>query len=116
MEREEEGVTKRRKREREKETRARDERDEETLSTRDALSLFDLDTQHSTPSFFPASPSLSPQAGVADVVLGALDGYNGTVLAYGQTGSGKTHTMIGALWERKWGKKQKRVATTGNQG
>uniref|UniRef100_W5MVQ4 Kinesin-like protein n=1 Tax=Lepisosteus oculatus TaxID=7918 RepID=W5MVQ4_LEPOC len=30
------------------------------------------------------------------VVLGALDGYNGTVMCFGQTGAGKTHTMTGA--------------------
>mgnify|MGYP000179129357 FL=1 len=29
------------------------------------------------------------------VVLGALDGYNGTIFAYGQTGSGKTFTITG---------------------
>ena len=28
-------------------------------------------------------------------VLGALDGFNGTVFAYGQTGSGKTFTITG---------------------
>ena len=32
---------------------------------------------------------------VRDVVLGALDGFNGTIFAYGQTGSGKTYTMTG---------------------
>ena len=31
----------------------------------------------------------------SDVVLGALDGFNGTVFAYGQTGSGKTYTITG---------------------
>jgi len=31
----------------------------------------------------------------SDVVLGALDGINGTVFAYGQTGSGKTFTVTG---------------------
>ncbi len=31
----------------------------------------------------------------SDVVLGALDGINGTVFAYGQTGSGKTFTITG---------------------
>ncbi|XP_027025174.2 kinesin-like protein KIF9 isoform X2 [Tachysurus fulvidraco] len=30
------------------------------------------------------------------VVLGALEGYNGTVMCFGQTGSGKTFTMTGA--------------------
>ncbi|XP_010780977.1 kinesin-like protein KIF9 isoform X2 [Notothenia coriiceps] len=30
------------------------------------------------------------------VVLGALDGYNGTVLCFGQTGAGKTYTMTGS--------------------
>ncbi|XP_041669850.1 kinesin-like protein KIF9 isoform X2 [Cheilinus undulatus] len=30
------------------------------------------------------------------VVLGALDGYNGTVMCFGQTGSGKTYTMTGS--------------------
>ncbi|XP_035268628.1 kinesin-like protein KIF9 [Anguilla anguilla] len=30
------------------------------------------------------------------VVLGALDGYNGTVMCFGQTGAGKTYTMTGA--------------------
>ncbi|XP_036372379.1 kinesin-like protein KIF9 isoform X2 [Megalops cyprinoides] len=35
--------------------------------------------------------------GVArNVVLGALDGYNGTVMCFGQTGAGKTYTMTGA--------------------
>ncbi|KAH8960223.1 hypothetical protein BDL97_06G121000 [Sphagnum fallax] len=29
------------------------------------------------------------------VVVGALDGYNGTIFAYGQTGSGKTYTITG---------------------
>ncbi|XP_074550027.1 kinesin-like protein KIF9 isoform X2 [Halichoeres trimaculatus] len=31
------------------------------------------------------------------VVLGALDGYNGTVMCFGQTGSGKTFTMTGSM-------------------
>ncbi|TSK82187.1 Kinesin-like protein KIF9 [Bagarius yarrelli] len=30
------------------------------------------------------------------VVIGALEGYNGTVMCYGQTGAGKTYTMTGA--------------------
>ncbi|XP_071777619.2 kinesin-like protein KIF9 [Centroberyx gerrardi] len=30
------------------------------------------------------------------VVLGALEGYNGTVMCFGQTGSGKTYTMTGS--------------------
>ncbi|KAG5185935.1 kinesin-like protein [Tribonema minus] len=30
-----------------------------------------------------------------DVVQGAVDGVNGTIMSYGQTGSGKTFTMIG---------------------
>ncbi|CAJ1082581.1 kinesin-like protein KIF9 isoform X2 [Xyrichtys novacula] len=30
------------------------------------------------------------------VVLGALDGYNGTVMCFGQAGSGKTYTMTGS--------------------
>ncbi|KAF0753537.1 hypothetical protein AaE_005671 [Aphanomyces astaci] len=30
-----------------------------------------------------------------DIVTGAIDGYNGTILAYGQTGSGKTFTITG---------------------
>mmetsp|Transcript_89782 Transcript_89782/g.159629 ORF Transcript_89782/g.159629 Transcript_89782/m.159629 type:complete len:921 (+) Transcript_89782:81-2843(+) len=29
------------------------------------------------------------------IIMGALDGYNGTIFAYGQTGSGKTHTVMG---------------------
>ncbi len=29
------------------------------------------------------------------MVVGALDGYNGTIFAYGQTGSGKTYTITG---------------------
>ena len=29
------------------------------------------------------------------VILGVLDGFNGTIFAYGQTSSGKTHTMQG---------------------
>lgn len=43
--------------------------------------------------------SQATQADVYDsvrhVVLGLLDGFNGTLLCYGQTGSGKTHTMMG---------------------
>uniref|UniRef100_A0A8C4SL74 Kinesin family member 9 n=1 Tax=Erpetoichthys calabaricus TaxID=27687 RepID=A0A8C4SL74_ERPCA len=31
-----------------------------------------------------------------NVVLKALDGYNGTIMCYGQTGAGKTYTMTGA--------------------
>ena len=31
----------------------------------------------------------------SDVVMGALDGVNGTVFAYGQTSSGKTYTITG---------------------
>ena len=30
-----------------------------------------------------------------EIVLGALNGYNGTVFMYGQTGAGKTYTMFG---------------------
>ncbi|KAJ3298827.1 Kinesin- protein 6 [Rhizoclosmatium sp. JEL0117] len=30
-----------------------------------------------------------------DVILNAMDGYNGTIFAYGQTGSGKTFTITG---------------------
>lgn len=30
-----------------------------------------------------------------DVILGGMEGYNGTILAYGQTGSGKTFTITG---------------------
>ena len=30
-----------------------------------------------------------------NVVLGTLDGFNGTIFAYGQTGSGKTFTVTG---------------------
>ncbi|XP_078137277.1 kinesin-like protein KIF9 [Sander vitreus] len=30
------------------------------------------------------------------VVLGALDGYNGTLMCFGQTGAGKTYTMTGS--------------------
>lgn len=29
------------------------------------------------------------------MVVGSLDGYNGTIFAYGQTGSGKTYTITG---------------------
>ncbi|KAL2630068.1 hypothetical protein R1flu_014754 [Riccia fluitans] len=29
------------------------------------------------------------------VILGVLEGYNGTIFAYGQTGSGKTYTITG---------------------
>ncbi|GFR81071.1 kinesin-like protein [Elysia marginata] len=32
----------------------------------------------------------------SDIVSGALDGYNGTMMCYGQTGAGKTFTMTGA--------------------
>ncbi|CAG9335929.1 unnamed protein product [Blepharisma stoltei] len=30
-----------------------------------------------------------------EIIEGAIEGYNGTILAYGQTTSGKTHTIIG---------------------
>jgi Kinesin motor domain len=30
-----------------------------------------------------------------DVILGGLEGFNGTIFAYGQTGSGKTFTITG---------------------
>lgn len=36
-------------------------------------------------------------ASVRHVVLGVMEGFNGTLLAYGQTSSGKTHTMMGRL-------------------
>ncbi|XP_041374463.1 kinesin-like protein KIF9 [Gigantopelta aegis] len=32
----------------------------------------------------------------SEIVTGALDGYNGTLMCYGQTGAGKTFTMTGA--------------------
>eukprot|EP01116_Phalansterium_solitarium_P017393 TRINITY_DN4272_c0_g1_i1.p1 TRINITY_DN4272_c0_g1~~TRINITY_DN4272_c0_g1_i1.p1 ORF type:complete len:575 (-),score=230.29 TRINITY_DN4272_c0_g1_i1:2003-3727(-) len=32
-----------------------------------------------------------------EVVEGALEGFNGTIMAYGQTGAGKTFTMTGAI-------------------
>ncbi|XP_041824334.1 kinesin-like protein KIF9 isoform X2 [Melanotaenia boesemani] len=35
------------------------------------------------------------------VVLGALDGYNGTVMCFGQTGAGKTYTMTGSAQSYK---------------
>ncbi|KAL2085638.1 hypothetical protein ACEWY4_018958 [Coilia grayii] len=31
-----------------------------------------------------------------NVVIGALEGYNGTIMCFGQTGAGKTYTMTGA--------------------
>jgi len=31
------------------------------------------------------------------IILGVLEGFNGTIFAYGQTSSGKTHTMTGVL-------------------
>ena len=31
----------------------------------------------------------------AEIVMGALNGINGTVFMYGQTGAGKTYTMLG---------------------
>ncbi|KAL1006914.1 hypothetical protein UPYG_G00078840 [Umbra pygmaea] len=31
-----------------------------------------------------------------EIVLGALEGYNGTVMCFGQTGAGKTYTLTGA--------------------
>ncbi|XP_068160652.1 kinesin-like protein KIF9 [Antennarius striatus] len=31
------------------------------------------------------------------LVLGAMDGYNGTVMCFGQTGAGKTYTMTGSI-------------------
>jgi hypothetical protein len=35
------------------------------------------------------------EACASDVMRGALDGFNGSVLCYGQTGAGKTYTMSG---------------------
>ncbi|KAG2446184.1 hypothetical protein HXX76_000777 [Chlamydomonas incerta] len=35
------------------------------------------------------------EATAADVVRGALEGFNGTIMCYGQTGAGKTYTMSG---------------------
>lgn len=32
---------------------------------------------------------------VKELVLGVMEGLNGTVFAYGATGSGKTYTMVG---------------------
>ena len=78
-----------RKREEEK-RRERKKREERKNGERRRAALRPLSTLSSSLSLFPLC-----QAGASDVVLGALDGYNGTVLAYGQTGSGKTHTMIG---------------------
>lgn len=31
----------------------------------------------------------------SDIVVGCMEGYNGTIFAYGQTSSGKTHTLLG---------------------
>jgi len=57
----------------------------------------------STPLSFQFDRIFSPHSGQAEIysdlepmVLGALDGYNITIMAYGQTGSGKTHTMLGS--------------------
>lgn len=36
------------------------------------------------------------QGRISQVVLAAMEGYNGTIFSYGQTGSGKTHTMTGS--------------------
>lgn len=33
------------------------------------------------------------------IVLGCMEGVNGTIFAYGQTSSGKTHTMVGTAEE-----------------
>lgn len=43
------------------------------------------------------------QAAAHPVVLGSLDGYNGTVFVYGQTGSGKTFTVQGGEGYRQRG-------------
>jgi len=70
---------------------------------RDEGTLFDLDRRRLSLSLNPSFlfPRSFEQAGASDVVLGALDGYNGTVLAYGQTGSGKTHTMLGEFEKKR---------------
>lgn len=48
---------------------------------------FDHVIPHTMPQLAVYEPAVS------DLVMGALEGFNATVLAYGQTGSGKTHTM-----------------------
>lgn len=46
--------------------------------------------------FGPVASNTDVYTGVArQVVMMALQGYNGTVFAYGQTGSGKTYSMLG---------------------
>jgi kinesin family member 5 len=42
-------------------------------------------------------------ASVRHVILGVMDGFNGTLLTYGQTSSGKTHTMMGRMEGGKGG-------------
>jgi len=42
-----------------------------------------------------ASQSILYEEAVKPIVLGVMEGFNGTVFAYGQTSSGKTHTMLG---------------------
>ena len=81
---------------REEKEEGEEEAERERETKRRSLSLAHLSTL--LPCLSASSRFLSfssKQAGVSDVVAGALDGFNGTVLAYGQTGSGKTHTMIG---------------------
>lgn len=46
-----------------------------------------------------------------NVVLGALDGYNGTIFAYGQTGSGKTYTLTGGESYRERGVIPRAIST-----
>ena len=42
-----------------------------------------------------APQALIYEQAVKPIVLGVMEGFNGTVFAYGQTSSGKTHTMLG---------------------
>ena len=42
-----------------------------------------------------APQGLIYERAVKPIVLGVMEGFNGTVFAYGQTSSGKTHTMLG---------------------
>ena len=42
-----------------------------------------------------APQSFIYEQAVKPIVMGVMEGFNGTVFAYGQTSSGKTHTMLG---------------------
>jgi kinesin family protein 6/9 len=49
-----------------------------------------------------ASQEIVYNYGAKDILISALEGYNGCILCYGQTGAGKTFTMTGAQTDYKY--------------